>query len=186
LARGECTFILPIGSAPVDRARNQIVEFFLKERIGKDKTPFTHLLMIDADTVPPPDALKRMLAHEKDIVSALTPILRYTPKDNSWQTYDNCFSHADRDENGKIVTTHVVVRRRGLQEIFRCGAACMLIRRTVFETIGMPYFQFITNEDNTQHVRSEDIDFCDRAIAAGFRLYADTDVVCGHYKDILL
>lgn len=62
----------------------------------------------------------------------------------------------------------------------------MLIKREVFEKLSVPYFQFVSNENNTEHIRSEDIDFCDRAKEAGFQIFADTDVVCGHDKSVML
>lgn len=171
--------------APVDRARNQIVEFFLAQRAGPEKRPFSHLLMIDSDTIPPIDALDRLIAHELPIVTALTPILRY--KDGQgWESFDNCFLDVERDGEGKVITTKIAQRGTGLQEIYRCGAACILIERSVINSLDKPYFKFITNEDNTSHVRSEDIDFCDRVRELGFVLYADTDIACEHYKDIML
>ena len=136
--KGSIHFYFTFKVAPVDRARNQIVDFFLTQRTGKDKEPMTHRLMVDADTVPPTDALRRLLSHRKEIVSGMTPILRYNQKEKAWETFDNCFSHGDRDESGKIVTTHVARRNKGLQEIFRCGASCLLIHRSVFETLPQP------------------------------------------------
>lgn len=183
---GHINFYFTHKIAPVDRARNQIVDFFLKTRIGKDQAPLTHLMMIDADTIPPMDALDRLLSHDKDIISGLTPILSFNQKEDAYQTYDNCFSHADRDDSGKIITTHITRRHTGVQEIFRCGASCLLIKREVFEKLSVPYFQFVSNENNTEHIRSEDIDFCDRAKEAGFQIFADTDVVCGHDKSVML
>ena len=56
----------------------------------------------------------------------------------------------------------------------------------LLEQIDQPYFRFVPNESNTSHVRSEDIDFCDRVKELGFSIYADTDVVCGHEKAIML
>lgn len=164
--------------APVDRARNQIVEYFLKGS-------FTHLFFIDSDTIPPRDALERLLSHDKDIVSGLTPILRLDPKEGL-VTHDNCFTHKDIDPNGNVEKTHIAIRNTGLKEIFRCGAACLLIKRGVFETLSKPYFTFIYNADGTEHTRSEDINFCDKAIEHGFEIYADTDVVCQHSKEAVL
>jgi GT2 family glycosyltransferase len=61
-----------------------------------------------------------------------------------------------------------------------------LVTREVFETIAPPYFEFIFNDDRTEQVKSEDLNFCERAKLAGFDIYADTDVICEHYKDIAL
>lgn len=170
--------------APVDRARNTIVKFFL-EAEAKQGVRFTHLFFIDSDTIPPDDALERLLSHDLDVVSGLTPIVSYT-QNGDVETHDNCFTNPDRDGDGKIVQTNIARRNTGLQEIFRCGASCILIKREVFERIPQPYYQFIVNEDNTKHVRSEDINFCDEVKKAGMKIHADTDVVCQHYKSVMI
>lgn len=178
------SFYFTFKVAPVDRARNQIVEYFLAAKTG-DGEPFSHLLMIDSDTIPPFDAVERLLSHRLPVVTGLTPILSYNEK-GGWESYDNAFVEVERDANGKVIKTHIAERGTGLKEVFRCGASCLLVNRGVFESIDKPYFKFVPNEDNTSHVRSEDIDFCDRVRDAGFEIYADTDVVCQHYKDIML
>lgn len=170
--------------SPVDRARNQIVDLFLTKK-GNGR-PFTHILMIDSDTIPPENAVSRLLSHGKDIVSGLTPIVNFNEQEQAWETYDNCFMGGERDENGKIIKTFIAERNKGLQEIFRCGASCILIKREVFEKLSHPYYAFITNEKNTEHARSEDIRFCDNAREAGFKIYADTDVICGHHKEVMV
>lgn len=177
-------FYFTVKVAPVDRARNQIVELFLKQRV--DGEPLTHLLMIDSDTIPPEDAVTKLLSHDKDIVSGLTPILSFNEETRTWETYDNCFVEAERDEAGKIVKTFIAARNTGLKEVFRCGASCILIKREVFEKLTKPYFVFVTNPENTAHVRSEDINFCDEARKAGFSIFADTDVACTHHKDVTI
>ena len=53
---------------PIDHARNTIVHDFLL-------TDHTHLMMVDDDIVPPYDALKRLLSHDKDIVAAACPLI---------------------------------------------------------------------------------------------------------------
>lgn len=170
--------------APVDRARNQIVDVFLKTKLP-DGRKFTHLLMIDSDTVPPEDAIVRLFAHDKAITTSLTPIVTYD-ENNEAQTYDNAFIARETDTDGKVLKTHVAKRHSGLKEVFRCGASCILIGRKVFEELDTPCFRFVPNEENTKHVRSEDIDFCDRARALGYQIFADTDVVCQHSKEVLL
>lgn len=176
-------FYFPYKVAPVDRARNQAVRFFLNTSPGGK--PLTHLLFIDSDTIPPVDAIDRLFATDKDIVSALTPIVTYA-EDGTPQTYDNCFVARETDEAGKFIRTHVAQRHTGLKEVFRCGASCILIKREVFEKLDTPHYRFVPNETNTEHVRSEDIDFCDRVRALGFQIYADTDVICQHSKEVLM
>lgn len=185
----QVSFYFTFKVSPVDRARNHIVRYFFQDRYidGKKQPPFTHLLFVDADTVPPADALKRLLSHDKDIVSGLTPIFRVDPKTGEGQTFDNCFTHFDTDEKtGKVKQTHMAQRGTGLQKIIRCGSSCILIKREVFEALEAPYYEFLYNPDHTEHIRSEDIHFCDKAKAEGFELWADTDVACQHYKEVML
>jgi GT2 family glycosyltransferase len=52
------------------------------------------------------------------------------------------------------------------------GMHCILIRREVFEKIERPYFFY----DST----SEDMNFCKKAIKAGFEILVDTGITCGH------
>jgi GT2 family glycosyltransferase len=178
---GTVSFYFSDHVSPVDRARNQIVQTFLN-------TPahFTHLFFIDSDTIPPHDALERLLSHDLPFVSGLTPIAKYDDEKHTWFTIDNCFVEPERDENGKATETHVPARNTGLHKIFRCGASCMLIKREVFEALTPPYYLFDYNDEHTIHTRSEDIRFCDNAIAAGFEIYAETDVVCQHYKPVMM
>jgi len=117
---GHLGFYLTFKVAPVDRARNEIVKFMMQDRTdkktGQPLLPFTHLFFIDSDTIPPHDALEQLLKHDKDITSGLTPILHYDRDELKWGTLDNCFSHQDVDENGKVVKTHAVERNTGLKK----------------------------------------------------------------------
>jgi GT2 family glycosyltransferase len=179
---GQVSFYFTEHVAPVDRARNQIVEFFLA--LQTEGKPLTHLLMIDSDTVPEIDAIERLISHDLDVVSGMTPIVHFNDQDKDWEVFDNCFEKRDTNKDGSFKATLVPKRHTGLHEIFRCGAACLLIKREVFDAIDRPFFRFVLNEDGTKHVRSEDIDFCDRVRAAGFKIYADTDVCCTHTKSV--
>lgn len=150
--------------APVDRARNTIVKAFMDG-------DYTHLLFIDSDTVPPVDAIEKLLSHDVPIVSGLTPILNR----EDLEQYDNCFIGGES-----------VVRQTGLQPIDRCGASCLLIKREVFNTLTPPYFKFVMNAENTKQVQGEDLYFCNALKHTPFQLVADTEVVCSHVKEIEL
>lgn len=175
----QISFYFTFKVAPVDRARNQIVHFFLAH-------DFTHLLMIDSDTIPPENAVHKLLAADTDAISAMTGILRIN-EEGEWEVYDNCFIERETDpETGKVTKTILAEQHTGLQRIFRCGAACLMIKREVFEKLTKPYFRFILTDDGLSHKVSEDIYFCDTLHAAGVELWADTDVICQHQKDIII
>lgn len=157
---------------PVDNARNQIVEEFLK-------TDCTHLFFIDADTIPPPSALSKLLAADKDIVSALTPIIELDEnrKNDSSGYYKkfNVVNMADRHVEPYI----------GIIPVKGAGGSCILIKRHVFEKLEAPWYRFQYTDDTGKRVMvGEDIYFTIKAIGAGIQPYADTSIVCKHHKAV--
>ncbi len=158
---------------PVDNARNEIVDEFLK-------SDCTHLLFIDSDTIPPPDALQRLLAHDKPIVSALTPIIEHD------QNLENECGGFYKKWNCVGMDDKHVKPDTGLVPIKGAGSSCILIKREVFESMDKPYYRFQYQDDNGKDtIVSEDIRFTIMAISKGFQPYADTSVICKHYKPIL-
>lgn len=187
--KDELGFYFTFKVAPVDRARNTIVKFFLEDHYNKQgvkQTPFTHLLFIDSDTLPPIDAVQKLLDMDKDIATGVTPILHYDKEKKVFGTLDNCFTHQDRDKNDNIIKTHAIKRNTGIQKIWRCGGSCMLIKREVFEKLEKPYFKFEYNEEGVEHTRSEDLYFCDQATKAGFEIWCDSGLICNHFKPVML
>lgn len=158
------------GVTPVDHARNEIVRVFMK-------SDCTHLFFVDADTIPPVDAIKKLLAMDTDIASGITHIYR------DGGIVNNCFTDYSTNADGSKMTA--VVEDTGIVEIERCGGSCMLIKREVFEKIGEKWFQNIWNEAYTGYI-SEDLSFCDKARELGFKLKCDTSLVCVHAKELLI
>lgn len=161
-----------LGVQPVDNARNQIVEEFLFGE-GKD---CTHLFFIDSDTIPPQEALENLLLVNKPIASGITPIVDHHDKDMTWYRKWNCIL-----PDGKAVRPNT-----GVHEVVGAGGSCLLIRRDVLETMEKPYFRFVYEDDNKKSVIvSEDIYFIAKAKSKGFQTFADTSVVCHHWKPTL-
>ena len=71
----------------------------------------------------------------------------------------------------------------GLQEVHTAGSAGMLIRRPVLEALDDPWFEL---GKMGQDLTNEDTYFCKKAQAAGFRIYADLDVVMDHWTPVSL
>ena len=156
-----------------DKARNHIVEEFLK-------TDATHLFFIDADTIPPLDALDKLLAHDKDIVSGITPIIEHDPMrandSNGFYKKWNCVGVDDQH----------VKPNSGLVRVKGAGGSCILIKREVFEKMDKPYYNFLEEDDTGKKVEiSEDIYFIMMAMSKGIDAYCDTSVIAGHEKEII-
>lgn len=150
---------------PVDNARNHLVEEFLKEPTN------THLLFIDADTIPPQDALYRLLAHDLPVVSGITPIIEMTALREPYRKWNAV------DQDDKHVEPNT-----GLIEVKGVGASFILIRREVFEQLDKPYYKFVYEEED---VISEDIYFTSKCIEKGIKTFADTSIICNHEKSFL-
>lgn len=142
-----------------------------RNRIGDmaQEGGYDYVLMVDSDTIIPPDTLELMLDTPVDVClgvcprkntkEAKTAIIPMTSPD--WQQ-----SYFYRD-----LPDHKVQVKGG-------GFACALVRSYVFTQIGKPYFQYVTNANGSTF--SEDYYFCRQAAMYGIEIWMDPRVKCGH------
>jgi len=142
----------------VDQVRNLIADWVVRG--------FDYLFSIDHDITFPPDTLKRLLAHNVDLVSG---VYRQRLEPQRIEIYDFA---GHRMEYADIYNKPIV-------EIGGCGFGCVLVRKDVFQVVGYPQFEYhpALNHDNTI---SEDTDFCRKARENGVALWCDPSIVCGH------
>lgn len=157
----------------VDSLRDHIVAKALIHPAG-----YTHVLFLDADMVWPTDVLTRMLAHyDNGIVSGL-----YHLKGGDYAPV--AMGNGTRAaESGVTVYTHDrSYRETGAvlrpQEVV--GMGCALIPLAVFRAIGpRPWFQYEVDDQGWPAV-SEDVPFCRKARDAGYAIWLDPTIKCGH------
>jgi hypothetical protein len=129
------------------------------------------LFCLDDDLVLPPRTLTRLLAHLEhgpfDVVAAHS--LRRNPPFDALVYLDGVDSPDCRPwaPDG----------RTGLLEIAACGLGGVLIHRRVFDALERPYFRM--GQIHPEHFH-EDVEFCQRVRAAGFRIAVDLDTPVGH------
>jgi hypothetical protein len=152
--KGVSVDMLPIGLSLVYTAREEAVKAFLQGE-------YDSLLFVDSDMVVPVDLLTKLIEADKDIVSALA--FKRTPG------YEPCIFKECNEQDAKFYLDYP----KGLTEIEGVGMACTLIKRRVFETVPQPWYF-------PHKVLGEDLSFCVRARAAGFRIYCDTTLISGH------
>lgn len=163
-----------LGVSPVDNARNEIVSEFLRG-------DHTHLFWIDSDTIPPAEALEKLLALDTDIASAVTPIVEY---DDARKNSDSNGFY--RKMNCVDLTNNFVKENTGTVEIQGAGGSCVLVKRAVYEKMKGPWYRFRYEDDNGKECTvGEDISFVAFARSLGFKAYADTSIICGHQKPII-
>lgn len=141
----------------VDQVRNLIASW--AER-------YDYLFSVDSDIAFPSDTLKKMLAHDKDMVSGL--YIQRKPGEHILELYRNGYNINYNDISGM-----------GLVEVDGCGFGCVLVKSEVIRKIGYPQFVYKSALDHN-HTFSEDNYFCMKAKENGFRIWADTNILCDH------
>jgi hypothetical protein len=153
----------------VDQVRNLIADWVVKG-------PYDYLFSVDYDISFKPDTLVKMLSHDKDIV---TGIYRQRNMDNQilevFEPNDRGgFTHIPWDK----------IKNTPLPEVGACGFGCVLIKKKVMVDIGYPQFKYHSALNHAETF-SEDLDFCRKAREKGFKLFADTSIVCEHTGKIV-
>lgn len=147
----------------IDQIRNLIADWVVK---GYD-----YLFSVDSDIAFAPDTLAKLLAHDKDVVCGL--YIQRKPGQHILEVYEpNAHGGVSNIPYGKI-------KGQGLVEIAGCGFGCTLVKAEVMRAIGYPQFKYYSALDHKNTI-SEDVDFCRKAQAKGFKLWADTSIQCRH------
>ena len=143
-------------------ARNEIVKL-------AQQGQFDYVLMVDSDTLIPPDTLEVMLDPPADIVLGVCP--RKNTKEGKTaiiklgaEEYHDSYYYSDLPKERTLV-------KGG-------GFACVLVKNTVFTRLQNPWFQYVTNADGS--TLSEDYYFCQNARFYGMDIYVEPRVKCGH------
>ncbi len=128
----------------------------------------THILFVDYDVLPRSNTLKKLLEHDRDIVSGVYPAMRKFKL--TW-----CLS---REKEFKLMEIDDLPNNP-----FKVHVACngmLLVKMEVFDKIEWPYWktEYLTDGKKT----GADIYFFDKAKAAGYDIWVDPKVKCGHFK----
>lgn len=144
---------------------------------GRDRIVYTtmyriprpsHILFLDADVLPRRNTLKKLLEHDKDIVTGVYNIAQEGKL--YWSvSRDETFSAIDLEELPKNPF-----------KVTLCGFGVVLIKTEVFEKLEWPYWENIRTPGGVK--RGEDLYFCRKARDAGFDIWCDPKVKCNHVR----
>jgi len=132
--------------------------------------------VIGDDHVWEPDALTRMLACMDDNPGADILVPLVVKRNPPWHLvlFRESGDYPDGVPRWKPFEWKEIPDR-GMFEVDAAGSAGMLIRREVLDRLGYPWFE---NSHGT--ILNEDVVFCQKARAEGFRVFATADVQMGH------
>jgi len=161
-----------IGVSPYDRARNECHRLFMES--GKE-----YMLFMDADTVPPVDALDRLIAADKPMISATVQTVQMHKGEPRLIPIALRWNEEDPEDVG--LKAYV---GNGVEEVDATTLACTLIKRKVMKAVGPRAFQFGYGDEYGTTGIGEDIFFNNLVKEAGFSIWNHYGVVCSHLKEI--
>lgn len=167
IERPEGTFTITVHGQSPARSRNIIIEKALEHKC-------THILFVDDDMIVPPDTLKKLLSHRKDIVTGLY-LLRSFPHYPA--LFDEAYS------NGKCKFTFLSSQESKLVPAVNCGLGCVLIRTEVFKFLEKPWVRL---GELDQDEWCDDIGFFNRCRKAGFEIFCDLNAPIGHTTTVTI
>lgn len=147
----------------VDQVRNLIADWTVNN--------YDYLFSVDSDISFPANTLTKLLAHDRDVVSGL--YIQRKPGEHILEVYEH------NAHGGVSNIPYEKIKDRGLVEIASCGFGCVLVKAEVMRTVGYPQFQYHSAINHANTI-SEDVDFCCKALAKKFRIWADTSIQCAH------
>jgi hypothetical protein len=134
-------------------------------------------LTMDDDNPPTGNPLDR-IGEDLDIVGFPTPVWHSAVKGD--RPY--YFNALHRTKDGWVPHKHC----QGLQQVDAIGSGCMLIaRRVLVKLQDQQPFMRLWGRDGIVRVGC-DYNFCDKAKAAGFSIWADYDRPCMHFNELNL
>ena len=157
-------FCSVVGSI-LSRQRRDIVKTMLDQKLS-------HVLFVDTDQVFPRDTLHRLLAHNKDIVGCNIAVKRI-PSCPTARGFAQQPIYTDAGQTG-------------LEKVWSIGCGVLLIKREVFEKIGLKCFELKWRED-IQDYNGEDWAMIEAARDAGFDIWIDHGLSneVGHIGDFV-
>ena len=126
MEKPEGSFVAFNHSRSPARGRNELINAAIEQGC-------THILFIDDDMAYKPDALLKLLKHDKDIVSGLYLSRAYphTPL---------AFDIAN-EEDGSAFPMYLLPGKTGLHEIVAAGFGFLLVKTSIFEKLEKPYLR---------------------------------------------
>lgn len=153
---------------PISSNRNRIVQRFLKSDCD-------FLMMIDDDVVPFFN-VGELISYDVDVIGA--PTRRRKEQRLEWVVY----SRNPSGEGYYAVDLDKIDPNVDLLGVDAIGTGCILIKRKVLETVKHP-FEDIFDKDGVR-IRGMDLNFCDKAKAAGFKIFVSPKKICEHFRDV--
>lgn len=156
---------------PTGDGRQDVLHQYQLGRKAFLNGPYGAMLVVESDIIPPPDALKKLLALECDLAYGVY-VFRQSSEINVFERYPQPARNV-----GEPLTAHPgrlkKALRQGVVECSGAGLGCVLIKRHVLRAVDFRLEQ-------TAHC---DTYFTRDVYGGGYSMKADLSVVCGHKRE---
>jgi hypothetical protein len=158
-----------------DFARNKFVEDFLASDCDI-------LWFLDSDITPPKHVLDLIVVHgAKWKVAGLTyPVFMKPPTSDILEVVYTAYEKNAATGNMALAS----VPKEGIKELDGLATGCLFIHREVLEKLERPYFEFTYNEVDRSIKEGEDLGFCRKVSALGYKFFTDFSMTCRHQKNV--
>ncbi len=135
------------------------------------------------DTTIPKDTIKRLLAVDQQIVCGVQPLLLPIKKKEAMVVNIMPFPTA---EHTRPFWPDWLTWKPPTEPfpVFNIGFGCVLLHRDPLEKLGFPWFQEDYGDAWGANNITEDIFFCQKVSRAGYQIWCEPTVICGHYKTV--
>lgn len=157
---------------PVDQLRNWYIEQAIANNVR-------YLFFLDEDVTAPPHALRQLIfqmEHHPDAI-AIGGVVCHKSEPTAPMIFRG-------NGNGPYWDWKL----GEFFEVSGIGMGCTLVRIEAFQKLEKPWFKTVDNMEAfwdgipKAEVWTEDLYFCDKAIKAGWKVYADTSILCQHWN----
>jgi cellulose synthase/poly-beta-1,6-N-acetylglucosamine synthase-like glycosyltransferase len=161
LYRPSDTYTVVASSSNIAENRNTVSQVAIDKQAD-------WVLYLDDDHILPQDVLSRLLDCDQAVVSAL-----YTQRE---PPFNPVLMQAELPQGG-FSQKSLSPSDQGLIEVAAAGAGCLLVKRYVLDALEPPYWTLGQLNPATW---GDDLHFCSRVRAAGFKIYCNLDISIGH------
>lgn len=128
----------------------------------------SHILFVDSDVLARHSTIRKLLAHDKDIVAGVYPMMQRCRI--SW-----CLS---REERYTPLPINELPNNLFKAKFVGCGM--MLVKMEVFDKLKWPYWKDVFAPGIK--IVGEDLYFCKMAREAGYDIWVDPKIKCNHFR----
>jgi len=159
-----------------DYARNGIVEEFMA-------TDCDVLWFLDSDVVPQMHVMDLVALYldKWEAAAAPYPVFIGQPGEQFPQIVYTIY-------NGRVGggMGAANVPKEGHDYVDGAATGCIFLKRSIFEKLEKPYFEFKFDKETRALTEGEDLGFCLKLNKLGIKFFVDFSAVCKHYKNVCL